>query len=167
MRPGPDAGAISSLSENRALFFTAPQMKTDALLNEHIVLFDGVCVFCNKSVNFIIRHDRRDLFRFAPLQSEIGKTLVAQYGLDPACLDSVVLIENGRAYVKTSAALHICRNLDRMWPLMFGFIIMPAFIRDVAYDIIAKYRYRWWGKLDACTVPTLEVRRKFLSVSVP
>ena len=141
-------------------------MTTDAPLPDRIVLFDGVCVFCNHSVNFIIRHDRRDLYRFAPLQSEIGKRLLAQYGLDPESVDSVVLIENGRACAKTSAALRICRNLDGMWPLMYGFIIVPAFVRNVVYDIIAKYRYRWWGKLDACMMPTPEVRRKFLAVSV-
>ena len=140
-------------------------MTTDTPPPNRIVLFDGVCVFCNGSVNFIIRHDLRDLYRFAPLQSEIGKTLVAQHGLDSHSLDSVVLIENGKAHVKTSAALRICKNLDRMWPLMYGFIVVPAFIRDVVYDIIAKHRYRWWGKLGACMMPTAEVRKKFLSVS--
>lgn len=128
-----------------------------------LVLFDGVCNFCNNSINFIIRHDKRDYFRFAPLQSPTGEKLVAENGLAGHNLDSVILSENGKVYTKTSAALRIARRLNGLWPLLFAFIIVPPFIRDIVYNIIAKNRYRWWGKKDACMIPTPDVRKKFIS----
>lgn len=127
-----------------------------------IVLFDGVCNFCNRSINFIIRHDKNDYFRFAPLQSPTGQELMKKNGLEGAAPDSVVLYENGKLYTKTSAALRIARKLNGAWPLLYGFIIVPPFIRDIAYTIIARNRYRWWGKTESCMVPTPGLRRKFI-----
>ncbi|TND03493.1 MAG: thiol-disulfide oxidoreductase DCC [Bacteroidetes bacterium] len=128
-----------------------------------IVLFDGVCNFCNNSINFIIRHDKKDYFRFTPLQSEAGEKLKVKFQIPEKFLDSIILIENGKSYFKTTAALRIARRLNGLWPLMYGFIIVPPFIRDIVYNIIAKNRYRWWGKKESCMVPTPEVRKKFLS----
>lgn len=131
--------------------------------SEHaLVLFDGVCNFCNNSVNFIIRHDKKDYFRFAPLQSATGKKILEQHGLDAGDLQSVILSENGKIYTRTTAALRIARKLNGGWPALYGFIIVPSFIRDIVYRIIAKNRYRWWGKKDSCMIPTADVRKKFV-----
>ncbi len=127
-----------------------------------IILFDGVCRFCNGSVNFVLRHDRKDHFRFAPLQSEAGQALLAQHGIDPSKTDSFVLIEGRRASLKSAAALHTARHLGFPVSLLWAFIIVPAFIRNAVYDWIARNRYRWFGKMDACMVPDERVRRKFL-----
>lgn len=132
------------------------------LNSKGVVLFDGVCNFCNSSVNFIIRHDKKDFFRFTPLQSEIGIKISEKYNLDSGNLKSVILVEKGRIYTKTTAALRIAKQLSGGWPLLYAFIIIPAPIRDVVYNIIAKYRYKWWGERDACMIPTPEIRKKFL-----
>lgn len=127
-----------------------------------IVLFDGVCNFCNSSVNFIIRHDKKDYFRFTPLQSEIGMKISEKYNLDSGNLKSVILVDKGKIYTKTTAALRIAKQLSGAWPVLYVFIIVPPPIRDVVYNIIAKYRYKWWGERDACMIPTPEIRKKFL-----
>ncbi len=128
-----------------------------------IVLFDGVCNFCNASVNFIIRHDKKARFRFAPLQSAIGAELQRQYGLDPNVPNTLVLVEQGRAYTKSTAGLRIARWLRWPWPALYTLIVVPRPVRDLAYDWFARRRYRWFGKKDECMVPTAEVREKFLS----
>lgn len=127
-----------------------------------IVLFDGVCNFCNSSVNFIIRKDHNDYFRFLTLQSDKGKSIVARHHLDPENLQTVILLENGKIYTRSTAGLRIAKKLKGGWKLLYGFVVIPAFIRDLFYNIIAKNRYRWWGKKDACMVPTPEVKNKFL-----
>ncbi|MBK9153635.1 MAG: thiol-disulfide oxidoreductase DCC family protein [Chloracidobacterium sp.] len=126
------------------------------------VLFDGVCNFCNNSVNFIIERDKAGYFKFAPLQSEIGEELIEKYGIDPADTDSVVLIDEGKAFTHSTAALKIARKLDGPWSLSHGLIIVPRFIRDGAYKLFAKYRYRLFGRRDACMMPTPEIRARFL-----
>lgn len=132
-----------------------------------LVLFDGVCNFCNNSINFIIRHDKNDRFRFAPLQSETGKKTLVKFGLQDTKIESVVLVENGKCYTKTTAALRIAKKLDRLYPLCFyAFIWIPPFLRNIAYDIIAKYRYAWWGKRDACMIPSPELRKKFVDTVI-
>ena len=130
--------------------------------NHAIVLFDGVCNFCNSKINFIIRHDKRDYFRFAPLQSDIGKKYLSEHHINTSETDSFILVEDGKTYDRTTAALRIAKKLNGGWPLMYGFIIVPPFIRDIVYRIIAKNRYKWWGKKDSCMVPTPDVRAKFL-----
>ncbi len=132
------------------------------LNSKGVVLFDGVCNFCNSSVNFIIRHDKKDYFRFTPLQSEIGMKISEKYNLDSGNLKSVILVDKGKIYTKTTAALRIAKQLSGAWPALYIFIIVPAPIRDVVYNIIAKYRYKWWGERDACMIPTPEIRKKFL-----
>lgn len=132
---------------------------------DHVILFDGVCNFCNSSVNRVIENDPKDIFRFAPLQSEVGQQLLVHYGIDRTMTDSVVYIENGKAYVRSSAALRIARRMKGFYPVLFGFIIVPPFIRNAVYDLIARNRYKWFGRKDSCMMPTPEVRRKFISFS--
>jgi predicted DCC family thiol-disulfide oxidoreductase YuxK len=131
--------------------------------NSPLVLFDGVCNFCNRSVNWIIRRDPRGYFRFAALQSAAGAELQARHGLDPSALDTLVLIERGRPYVKSAAALRILRRLRSPWRVLYALIVVPRSVMDFAYDWFARRRYRWFGKRDECMVPMPEVRERFLS----
>jgi predicted DCC family thiol-disulfide oxidoreductase YuxK len=126
------------------------------------VLFDGVCNLCNATVNWIIARDRKGLFRFAALQSAAGERLQRERGLDPTALDTLVLVEGGRTYRKSSAGLRIVRRLCWPWPLLFGLIAVPAFMRDFAYGWFARRRYRWFGRKDECMAPAPEVRERFL-----
>ena len=131
-------------------------------MNPSVVLFDGVCNFCNSSVNWIIARDRRSAFRFAALQSPAGERMQREYGLDPSALDTLVLVQGDRVYRRSGAALRIVRRLRWPWPALFGLIAVPAFIRDFVYDFLARHRYRWFGRKDECMVPTPEVRERFL-----
>ncbi len=132
------------------------------LKDKGIVLFDGVCNFCNNSVNFIIRKDNTDYFRFLALQSEKGKKIVERHNLDPENLQTIIFLEGGKIYTRSTAALRIARKLKGGWKLFYGFVIVPTFLRDIVYNLIAKNRYRWWGKQDSCMMPTTEVKKKFL-----
>jgi predicted DCC family thiol-disulfide oxidoreductase YuxK len=129
-----------------------------------IILFDGVCNFCNSSVNFIIDHDAKDYFKFAALQSEAGEQLQKEYGInaEDKSIDSVLLIEEGKLYTHSTAALRIARNLKGIWSLLYVFIIFPKPLRDFFYKRFAKNRYRLFGKRDACRLPSPEERAKFL-----
>lgn len=129
---------------------------------EQVILFDGVCNLCNSSVNFVIDRDTQNQFKFASLQSEFGQEKVQRLGKDPGQLNSIVLIEGDRFYRKSTAALRIARRLSGGWPLLFAFVIIPPFLRDMAYDFIAKNRYRWFGKEDTCRIPTPELSHRFL-----
>ncbi len=126
-----------------------------------IVLFDGVCNFCNGAVNFIVRHDRSGRFRFAPLQSEIGERLKREYSI-PADTDSLVLVEDGNAYTHSTGALKIAKGLGGIWQLAYAFINVPEPFRDWCYKTFAKNRYKWFGKKDVCMIPTPEIRERFL-----
>ena len=127
-----------------------------------IILFDGVCNFCNSSVNTIIRWDKKKYFRFAPIQSETGQQLMTQYGLDPVKFDSVILVDHEKAYTYSSAILHIARRLGGIYSLAYVFILIPPFIRNAMYKWIAANRYAWFGKKEACMVPTPEIKSRFL-----
>jgi len=128
-----------------------------------IILFDGVCNLCNSVVNFIIRHDKNDVFRYASLQSDIGIKLANERKIDTSKLDSIILIDPKIAYYhKSTAALHIAKQLSGIYPLLFVYIILPKFIRDWIYDIIAKNRYKWFGKKDSCIIPTPELKSLFI-----
>jgi predicted DCC family thiol-disulfide oxidoreductase YuxK len=127
-----------------------------------IVLFDGVCNFCNGAVNFIISHDPEKKFRFAALQSETGLELKQKYAIGDD-VDSVVLVEDDHAYLHSTAGLRIAKNLGGIWSLAYVFIVVPAFIRDRCYKLFAQYRYRMFGRQDACMLPTPDVRDRFLS----
>ncbi|WP_108670486.1 thiol-disulfide oxidoreductase DCC family protein [Peribacillus acanthi] len=128
---------------------------------DHIVLFDGDCVVCNRSIQFILRHEKGNVFSFASIDSPIGKHLMEYYGI-PSNLDSVLLIEHGKFHSKSTAALRICKYLKQPWTLLFLFSIIPKTIRDIFYSFIAKNRYKWFGKNDSCLWITPELRKKFL-----
>ena len=130
--------------------------------NYKIVLFDGVCNLCNGAVTFIIKRDSKNEFKFATLQEDPGQELIKKHGIDILKTDSIILIENGKAYVKSTAALRIARSLNGAYPLLFGFMIVPNFIRNWVYDIIARNRYKWYGKKDSCMILTPELKAKFL-----
>ena len=127
-----------------------------------MILFDGVCNFCEGSVRFIIDRDPKGLFRFASLQSEFGQSLLQRQGRDPEEMSSVVLVQDDILYTKSAAALRIARRLRFPWPVLFGFIILPPFLRDFVYDYIARNRYKWFGKKEECMIPTPEIRERFL-----
>jgi predicted DCC family thiol-disulfide oxidoreductase YuxK len=130
--------------------------------NKSLLLFDGVCNLCNSSVQFILLRDKKDRFRFASLQSDYGQSLLREHNLPTESFNSLVLVENGKIYQKSTAALRIARKLKGLWPLLFAFIIIPPFIRNFVYDIIAKNRYRWFGKKEECMLPRPEWKQKFL-----
>jgi len=130
--------------------------------DKKIILFDGVCNLCNGAVTFIIKLDKNDTFRFGALQSDVGMELIDQHGIDTSKTDSIILIENGKFYSKSSAALKIARYLSGGYPLLYGLMVLPKFIRDRMYDVIANNRYRWFGKKQSCMVPTPELKAKFL-----
>lgn len=129
-----------------------------------IILFDGVCNFCNSSVNFIIDHDAKNYFKFAALQSEVGEKLQKEYGINPEDknLDSILLIEGGKLHTHSTAALRIAKQLRGLWSFLYIFIIVPKPLRDIFYKLFAKNRYRLFGKRDACRLPSPEERAKFL-----
>ena len=129
---------------------------------DSIVLFDGVCNFCNGAVNFIIRHDHEGKYRFAPLQSTIGEEMKIEYGI-ARDVDSIVLIEDRQAFTHSDAALRIARGLGGIWSLGYAFVIVPKVIRDWMYKLFAKHRYSLFGKRDVCMIPTAEVRSRFLA----
>ena len=128
-----------------------------------IVLFDGVCNFCNGSVNFMIGHDTAGYFKFAPLQSETGRALLDKFGIDTTETDSIILVEDDKAYTHSTAALRIARKLDGLWGWFYIFRFVPRPIRDLFYRLFAKYRYRLFGKKDVCMMPTPELRERFLA----
>ena len=127
-----------------------------------VILFDGVCNLCNNSVTFVIKKDPGNKFKFAALQSDAGKELVQKFHIDTDNTDSIVLIDGDKAYVKSTAALRIAKELKGAWPLLYGFIILPTFLRNWVYDWVARNRYRWFGKMDSCMIPTPELQEKFL-----
>jgi predicted DCC family thiol-disulfide oxidoreductase YuxK len=127
-----------------------------------VVLFDGVCNLCNGSVRFVIERDPHKHFQFAPLQSETATTLIGGTADSLAMPDSIVLVDDGRLYVRSTAALRIARRLRFPWPLLWVFMAVPRPLRDWVYDIIARHRYGWFGKRETCMVPTKEIRDRFL-----
>ncbi|HZH64002.1 MAG TPA: thiol-disulfide oxidoreductase DCC family protein [Flavisolibacter sp.] len=130
--------------------------------NHPVVLFDGVCNFCNASINFIIKQDTKKKFHFAALQSEAGQKLLEEYGLPKEGFDSFVLIDKGRVYKKSSAGLRVYGKLAWYWRWSQAFWLAPQFLRDAVYDLIAKNRYKWFGKKEACMIPGAEVKERFL-----
>jgi predicted DCC family thiol-disulfide oxidoreductase YuxK len=132
-------------------------------VGKKIILFDGICNLCESSVLFVIKHDKKDIFRFVALQSDLGKEIIAHIGLSVKNIDSVILYEPGVSYnYKSAAAIEIARDLGGF--LHFGtvFRIIPTGLRNLLYDYIAKNRYSWYGKKESCLVPTDEIKSKFL-----
>ena len=128
---------------------------------ERILLFDGVCNFCNFWVNFVIKRDPAKKLRFTTLQGETAKTLLADHDISNN-LGTVIFIENGKAYTQSSAVLKVARQLNGGWKLFYGLIIIPKFLRDGIYNVVARNRYKWFGKKQNCMVPTAAVKERFL-----
>jgi len=127
-----------------------------------ILLFDGVCNLCNKLVIFIIRMDHKAKIRFSPLQSPEASSLLLPRGISAASINSIVFIEGNSYFLKSSAVLHLFKVIGGGWSLVYGFIIIPEFIRDFFYDIVAKYRYRIFGISEKCMIPSDEIKQRFL-----
>ncbi len=134
----------------------------EALQNKTILLFDGYCNFCSNTVQFILKHEKKQDLFFASLQSEAGVELLKKHSIDPAKTDSLVFIEHDMASVKSSAALKVAKRLKGLYPALYAFMIVPAFLRNVVYDFIARNRYKWFGKSDSCMLPDASVKKRFL-----
>jgi len=127
-----------------------------------VILFDGVCNFCNAGINFIIRQDKEKIFRFAPLQSEAGQRLLNQYQLPTRGFESFILIEEGQVYQKSAAAIRVYNKLPWYWKWTQLFWLVPRFFRDGIYNFLARHRYKWFGAKETCMVPTPAVSDRFL-----
>lgn len=135
------------------------------MIDEHsypVVLFDGVCNLCQGSVQWILKRDRAGRFRFASLQSDIAQQLLENFGYSKENFDSVVLIQNGKIFTKSDAALRIAQGLGGLWPLLSLFRVVPKFFRNAVYNWIARNRYSWFGKTQECWLPTPQWRNRFL-----
>ncbi len=132
------------------------------LINNNIILFDGLCNLCNGSVNFILKRDKTGKFKFASLQSEIGIELCKQHNINTQLVDSIILIKNDEVFIKSAAVLEILKDLPIGWRVLRIAIILPKVIRDWLYDFIAKHRYRIFGKKDECPIPSKDVQDRFL-----
>jgi len=130
--------------------------------NSLVVLFDGVCNLCNGAVKFIIKRDPAAKFKFASLQSAYGKSQLIRFGLDPDALHSIVVVENDVAYQRSDAALRIAGNLNGPWSMARVFSVIPRFIRDWVYDLIASNRYKVFGRRDSCMIPDAAMKARFL-----
>lgn len=128
-----------------------------------IVLFDGTCGLCDSAVQFILRHDPARRFRFAPQQSQFARDLMNQHGLNPDEINSMVLIDTDRAYLRSNAILRIVMDLPEPWPLVGVLVFIPVSLRDAAYNFIAKHRKQWFKSPDACRTPTAKEREQFLA----
>jgi predicted DCC family thiol-disulfide oxidoreductase YuxK len=132
------------------------------MTEQPIILFDGVCNFCNNIVKFVLKRNNKKPVYFASLQSETGRKILQQYRLPMDDMQTIVFIENGKTYTRSSAGLRICRYLRGLWPLCYGLIIVPKFIRDAVYNWIARNRHKWFGKQEECMIPTPEMKNRFL-----
>ena len=131
--------------------------------DKQIILFDGICNLCNRFVQWVIKRDKTDTFRFAPIQGEIGMQLMKERKLDPEKMDSIILIHPDNShYIKSTAALKVGISFGGIYRVLYLFWIIPVFLRDKIYDWVARNRYAWYGKRDKCMVPTPELKAKFL-----
>jgi predicted DCC family thiol-disulfide oxidoreductase YuxK len=131
--------------------------------NKKIILFDGVCNLCDSAVQFIIKHDKKDIFRFVALQSHLGQEIIKHIGIDTKNIDSIILYQPGIAYYyKSEAVLEIAKSLGGIYNLGTLFSIFPTSFNNRIYDYIAKNRYKWYGKKQSCMIPTKELQTKFL-----
>lgn len=127
-----------------------------------ILLFDGVCNLCNKTVQFIIRADKKELFKFTSLQSTTGQRLLTKVKLPTSHFDSIVMIDEGKVYTKSTAALTVCKKLGGIWLFLYPLILIPKPFRDGIYQLIAKNRYKWFGKSNDCMLPSPDIKKRFL-----
>ena len=127
-----------------------------------LLLFDGVCNLCNSSVQFVLERNKKENIQFASLQSDYARKILDQVNLSPDYISSLVLIEEGKPYVKSDAALRLAKHLNRLWKLGSVLFIFPKFIRNPVYNLIARNRYKWFGKKDACWIPEPKWKTRFL-----
>lgn len=132
------------------------------LEERRVVLFDGMCNLCNRSVQFIIKKDKKKKFLFASLQGKTGQEVLQKFGLPANELNSFILLEGEKIYTRSAAALRIAKQLGDGWKLLYGLMIIPAFIRNAVYNWIARNRYKWFGKRNECMIPTPELKERFL-----
>ena len=139
-------------------------MINDLPKHKKLILFDGVCNLCSSSVQYVINHDKNNVFMFAALQSDVGKQVIKHFNVDPSKTDSILLYspQNETLKIKSTAALHAAKSLDFPLQLLSIFLIIPTFIRNWVYDFIAKNRYKWYGKKESCWIPTPELKAKFI-----
>ncbi len=130
-------------------------------LDQPVLLFDGVCNLCNGLVRFVVRFDVEGRFLFAPLQSDVGQELLERHDYSTDDFDTMLLVEGGECYEKSTAALRVFRGLDGPWPLLYPLVSLPAGLRDRVYDLVAENRYRLFGKKEACPVPEPDIRERF------
>ncbi|RZJ56592.1 MAG: thiol-disulfide oxidoreductase DCC family protein [Flavobacterium sp.] len=131
--------------------------------DKKIILFDGVCNLCDATVQFIIKRDKDDIFRFVPLQSGLGQQIVKHIGIDITKTDSIILYEPGQAYYyKAEAAIKIAKELGGIYSGMGVFSVLPKSLSNSVYDYVARNRYKWYGKKSECMIPTQEMKAKFL-----
>jgi predicted DCC family thiol-disulfide oxidoreductase YuxK len=136
-------------------------------IKDPVILFDGICNLCSGAVLFIIKHDPKHLFRFASLQSEFGQKIIKQFKIPPGeAMNSFILFENEKIYTRSTGALRVAKKLNGLWPLMYSFIIIPPFIRNAFYNLIASDRYKWFGKKEECWIPTPELKSLFLDAPI-
>lgn len=133
------------------------------LIQQPVILFDGVCNLCNNVVQFIIKRDKKDIFRFASLQSNFGEEVLQKFQLPPNSLNSFILFQHGKVYTKSTGALMVAKQLPGVWSLLYFFMIVPPFIRNAVYNYAANNRYKWFGKKEECWVPTQELQKKFIN----
>ena len=131
--------------------------------DKKIILFDGLCHLCDSAITFVMKRDKRDVFGFAPLQTEAGARIADARGVSTADLDSVILVEGDGYHAKSSAVLRIGRSLGGVYSLLYPLILLPRWLRDAVYDFVARNRYRWFGQRESCRVPTPRERGRFLS----
>ncbi|MGB3210357.1 MAG: DCC1-like thiol-disulfide oxidoreductase family protein [Desulforhopalus sp.] len=130
--------------------------------NRHIIIFDGVCNFCNSGVLFIIKRDPQGVFAFTPMQSDTAKVLMAQYQIPAVELDTVLLIKDGSCYIRSDAVLEIVKDLTGFWYFFVIFKVLPTAVRDAFYRIFARNRYRLFGERESCMVPSAEIQSRFI-----
>lgn len=138
------------------------QLPAEVPPGKALLLFDGVCNFCNGSIQYILERDRHEKFCFASLQSPLGRAVTAALGIPPQSMDTFIMLESGRAYIRSNAALGVLRRMGGWRSLFYGLIVIPRPLRDAVYSLIADNRYRWFGKRDSCMMPTPEIRRRFI-----
>lgn len=148
-------GAKSALSVRLLTTMTTP--------HDNLILFDGVCNFCTSSVQFILRHDNTAVFKFASIQSDVGREIYRTYGLDPNDIQTFLVLTKGRALLRSDAAIEVARQFGGLWRLFIAFKVIPRELRDWAYSFVARHRYHWFGRRDTCMIPSEDVRRRFLA----
>lgn len=131
--------------------------------SDSVILFDGYCNLCSGVVQFVIKRDKKGIFKFASLESEFAKAVLKNKEIQKGLPDSFVLIQKGVIFTMSTAALKVAKQLSGPYPLLYAFIIIPEFIRNFIYRIVAKYRYKWFGKTETCWLPPKSVKEKFIA----